>query len=419
MLIDELLLFNQINSKKEPLNEEKKCEKKEKKNEIKFTLIKNNDKLTSNEILLEMKKIEELEKKKDKLYLLKNIKKIDLNQFIQRELDFEHKKQYNIEKSRFKIREEELNENKKQIKPSRNKNIRNKTQSYSPLYFKPTERSKDIKETKMLKKQNEINKTELLTTITNYNNPTKSTNKKILTENQKENFENRKLKRNKSECSTQERISTWLNEQEKWAKKKQRNLIRSRSYFEKERNSLENLFHPQLSQGSINILNSMGEYNNTTNSFSRDKFFEKLNNSIEKQKKKKEQLYLKTLPSFHPIINNNYKYKNIIPRYFNFIKDNNNKINKRKTIEKKKRKYISKSVNKINNSERNLNIIKNNKKLNSSTGHWSNILLNMKKMKPNEILYHLNIMPSSAWNENTVNSVPLYGNTKNIIKYFI
>ena len=51
MLIDELLLFNQINSKKEPLNEEKKCEKKEKKNEIKFTLIKNNDKLTSNEIL--------------------------------------------------------------------------------------------------------------------------------------------------------------------------------------------------------------------------------------------------------------------------------------------------------------------------------------------------------------------------------
>ncbi len=419
MLIDELLLFNQINSKKEPLNEEKKCEKKEKKNEIKFTLIKNNDKLTSNEILLEMKKIEELEKKKDKLYLLKNIKKIDLNQFIQRELDFEHKKQYNIEKSRFKIREEELNENKKQIKPSRNKNIRNKTQSYSPLYFKPTERSKDIKETKMLKKQNEINKTELLTTITNYNNPTKSTNKKILTENQKENFENRKLKRNKSECSTQERISTWLNEQEKWAKKKQRNLIRSRSYFEKERNSLENLFHPQLSQGSINILNSMGEYNNTTNSFSRDKFFEKLNNSIEKQKKKKEQLYLKTLPSFHPIINNNYKYKNIIPRYFNFIKDNNNKINKRKTIEKKKRKYISKSVNKINNSESNLNIIKNNKKRNSSTGHWSNILLNMKKMKPNEILYHLNIMPSSAWNENTVNSVPLYGNTKNIIKYFI
>ena len=419
MLIDELLLFNQINSKKEPLNEEKKCEKKEKKNEIKFTLIKNNDKLTSNEILLEMKKLEELEKKKDKLYLLKNIKKIDLNQFIQRELDFEHKKQYNIEKSRFKIREEELNENKKQIKPSRNKNIRNKTQSYSPLYFKPTERSKDIKETKMLKKQNEINKTELLTTITNYNNPTKSTNKKILTENQKENFENRKLKRNKSECSTQERISTWLNEQEKWAKKKQRNLIRSRSYFEKERNSLENLFHPQLSQGSINILNSMGEYNNTTNSFSRDKFFEKLNNSIEKQKKKKEQLYLKTLPSFHPIINNNYKYKNIIPRYFNFIKDNNNKINKRKTIEKKKRKYISKSVNKINNSESNLNIIKNNKKRNSSTGHWSNILLNMKKMKPNEILYHLNIMPSSAWNENTVNSVPLYGNTKNIIKYFI
>ena len=411
MLIDELLLFTQIQPNKESLNEKEIYDKKKENEKIQFTLIKNNDKLTSDEILLQMKKLEEAEKKKEKLYLRKNIKKIDLNQFIQRELDFQQKKQYNIEKLRFKQREEELKENKKQIKPSRNKNIRNKTQSYSPLYFKPTERSKDIKETKMIKKQNEINKTELLSTNTNYNNPTKSTNKKNLTENQKENFENKKLKRNKCECSSQKRIQNWLKEQEKWAKKRQRNLVRSRSYFEKERNTSDNLFHPQISQGSINILNSMGEYNNTTNTFSRDKFFEKLNNSIEKQKKKKEQLYLKTLPSFHPIINNNYKYKNIIPRYFNFIKDNNNKINKRKTIEKKKRKYISKSVNKINNSESNLNIIKNNKKRNSSTGHWSNILLNMKKMKPNEILYH--------WNENTVNSVPLYGNTKNIIKNFI
>ncbi len=419
MLIDELLLFTQIQPNKESLNEKEIYDKKKENEKIQFTLIKNNDKLTSDEILLQMKKLEEAEKKKEKLYLRKNIKKIDLNQFIQRELDFQQKKQYNIEKLRFKQREEELKENKKQIKPSRNKNIRNKTQSYSPLYFKPTERSKDIKETKMIKKQNEINKTELLSTNTNYNNPTKSTNKKNLTENQKENFENRKLKRNKSECSTQERISTWLNEQEKWAKKKQRNLIRSRSYFEKERNSLENLFHPQLSQGSINILNSMGEYNNTTNSFSRDKFFEKLNNSIEKQKKKKEQLYLKTLPSFHPVINNNYKYQNIISRYYNFVNDDNNNVNKGETIKKKNRKFISKSDNKINKYKRNLNIVQNDKIKNSSSEHWSNTLLNMKKMKPKEILYHLNIMPSSAWNENTVNSVPLYGNTKNIIKHFI
>ena len=280
MLIDELLLFTQIQPNKESLNEKEIYDKKKENEKIQFTLIKNNDKLTSDEILLQMKKLEEAEKKKEKLYLRKNIKKIDLNQFIQRELDFQQKKQYNIEKLRFKQREEELKENKKQIKPSRNKNIRNKTQSYSPLYFKPTERSKDIKETKMIKKQNEINKTELLSTNTNYNNPTKSTNKKNLTENQKENFENKKLKRNKCECSSQKRIQNWLKEQEKWAKKRQRNLVRSRSYFEKERNTSDNLFHPQISQGSINILNSMGEYNNTTNTFSRNKFFEKINNSI-------------------------------------------------------------------------------------------------------------------------------------------
>ena len=163
----------------------------------------------------------------------------------------------------------------------------------------------------------------------------------------------------------------------------------------------------------------MGEYNNTTNTFSRYKFFERINNSIEKQKRKKKQLYLKTLPSFHPVINNNYKYQNIISRYYNFVNDDNNNVNKGETTKKKNRKFISKSDNKINRYKRNLNIIQNDKIKNSSSEHWSNTLLNMKKMKPKEILYHLNIMPSSAWNENTVNSVPLYGNTKNIIKNFI
>ena len=418
MLIDELLLFYQIDSKKETLNEKEIYNEKKKNEEIILNLNKNNNKLTSNQILLEIKKLEELEKKKDKLNLRKNLKKIDLNQFIQREKNFEQKKQYNLEKNRFKRREEEFKENKKEMKPSRNKKIRNKTQSYSPLYFKPTERSKDIKETKMLKKQKEINKTEPLVNIT-YNNQIKTLNKNNLTEIQKENLENKKLKRNKSECSSQKRISTWLNEQEKWVKKKQRNLIKSRSYFEKERKTLENLFHPQISQGSINILNSMGKYNNTTNTFSRNKFFERINNSIEKQKRKKKQLYLKTLPSFHPVINNNYKYQNIISRYYNFVNDDNNNVNKGETIKKKNRKFISKSDNKINKYKRNLNIVQNDKIKNSSSEHWSNTLLNMKKMKPKEILYHLNIMPSSAWNENTVNSVPLYGNTKNIIKYFI
>ena len=36
---------------------------------------------------------------------------------------------------------------------------------------------------------------------------------------------NRILRRNKSECSSQERISIWLNKQEKWAKKKEQKLI--------------------------------------------------------------------------------------------------------------------------------------------------------------------------------------------------
>ena len=58
MLIDELLLFTQIQPNKESLNEKEIYEKKKENEKIKFTLIKNNDKLTSEEILLHMKKLE-------------------------------------------------------------------------------------------------------------------------------------------------------------------------------------------------------------------------------------------------------------------------------------------------------------------------------------------------------------------------
>ena len=57
MLIDELLLFYQIDSKKETLNEKEIYNEKKKNEEIILNLNKNNNKLTSNQILLEIKKL--------------------------------------------------------------------------------------------------------------------------------------------------------------------------------------------------------------------------------------------------------------------------------------------------------------------------------------------------------------------------
>ena len=57
-----------------------------------------------------------------------------------------------------------------------------------------------------------------------------------------------------------------------------------------------------------------------------------------------------------------------------------------------------------------------------SVDHWSTLLLKMKSFKKEktiDLLYHLNIMRSTAWNENGVNAVPLKGESKNIIKAFL
>ena len=195
-------------------------------------------------------------------------------------------------------------------------------------------------------------------------------------------------------------------------KKKEQKLINLKSVIEK-KNNINIKIHPHISQGSINILNSKGEYNNFTN----ENFFYKLNESIEKEKIRKQQLYLKTLPSFQPIINNEKKHRNITPRYFNY--DNNINDCKTKKNKIKNRKYIAKSVERRTKEYNDFDITKTGKRRNDSVEHWSKILFKMKNMKPNEILYHLNIMPSSAWNENTINQVNFQGNNKNIIDNFI
>ena len=419
MFIDELLLFNGIEPVKE--SEVQQFEENKKKETILFTLNKNNEKLTISQLMFEMKENEDLEKKNNEKYKLKNIKKIDLAQFIQRELDFEQKKQYKIEKKKFKKKEEEIQKNQKREKTPKNTIEICKTQKYPPLYLRQNDVIKERKVSieNLKKYYDKFN--DSFSTLTNNNIKSYryiKQNLKLSKENNINSSENKKknsnriLRRNKSECSTQERFSIWLNKQEKWAKKKEQNLIKLKSLIEK-KNNINNKKQLYFSQGSINILNSKGEYNNFTN----ENFFYKLNKSMEKEKIRKQQLYLKTLPSFQPIINNEKKHRNITPRYFNY--DNNINNYKKKKNKIKNRKYIAKSFERRTKKYNDFDITKTGKIRNTSVEHWSKILFKMKNMKPNEILYHLNIMPSSAWNENTINQVNLQRNNKNIIHNFI
>ena len=232
MFIDELLLFNGIEPVKE--SEVQQFEENKKKETILFTLNKNNEKLTISQLMFEMKENEDLEKKKNEKYRLKNIKKIDLAQFIQRELDFEQKKQYKIEKKRFKKKEEEIQKNQKREKTPKNTIEICKTQKYPPLYLRQNDVIKERKVSieNLKKYYDKFN--DSFSTLTNNNIKSYryiKQNLKLSKENNINSSENKKknsnriLRRNKSECSTQERFSIWLNKQEKWAKKKEQKLI--------------------------------------------------------------------------------------------------------------------------------------------------------------------------------------------------
>ena len=213
MFIDELLLFNGIEPVKE--SEVQQFEENKKKETILFTLNKNNEKLTISQLMFEMKENEDLEKKKNEKYRLKNIKKIDLAQFIQRELDFEQKKQYKIEKKRFKKKEEEIQKNQKREKTPKNTIEICKTQKYPPLYLRQNDVIKERKVSieNLKKYYDKFN--DSFSTLTNNNIKSYryiKQNLKLSKENNINSSENKKknsnriLRRNKSECYTKERF---------------------------------------------------------------------------------------------------------------------------------------------------------------------------------------------------------------------
>ena len=349
------------------------------------------------EKIRQQKEQEEAKRKAIEKFLPKKQKKINIQEFLRRELDHEQRRQYNIEVMRNKYRDEERKEFQEKPKLTKTTIEISKTLNNPPIYTRTNEdvnrRKASIESLrKMYTQQCECN------------------NKLTTYENSKTDYK----KRTKTEYSD-DRFNTWLTQQNEWSKKvKKKTMVRSASLAEQKTKALQESKdnHPMITHKSIQILKK----SNRKSSFDRLTTENTFN---------KELLNMEHMPTFTPKINKN-KFVNVKPRYYpdltsgnkitlNVIKQNRMKRkNKAKSVDRRKKGNNEKDVMEVGHVRKT-----------ESVDHWSTTLLKMGKTKSNvnyvpvEVLYKLNIMHSGAWNENDVNNVPLQGESKNIIKAFI
>jgi hypothetical protein len=203
-------------------------------------------------------------------------------------------------------------------------------------------------------------------------------------------------------------FETWVTKQNEWKSQvNKRNRERYETLLSLDNNKYQ-MNKLQMSQGSLNIL-KRNKLNKSASVYLHTKTNEML---LQRTMNKLESTY-----SFIPAVNNNRKYVNVKPRYFNNLNIYINNANK------KKMKVKQRSVDKVY-SQRNKIDTGCTKKSNTCE-HWSTTLLRMGKSKsvdhliPHELLYKLNIMHASAWNDNDVNNVPYKGQSKSILRMFL
>ena len=299
------------------------------------------------------------------------------------------------------------------------------------------------------------------------NNKNKSRNKRM--NNSMDNIKiknNNEKKRKKKEYIINEKtknkkmntreMSDYYQRQNEW-KNNIKKKIKMKENTQKKKKTIEfeEYFHPQLSQGTIEIINEKNKayennkyYQNIDTNNNNNHYYVKndtFENKLDLQKNvydrlyeenaliemKKNQFKNKSACSFQPFINKN-KYKQIQPKYNQININIQNKNAKKRTrnnrnlfrgaksvdVERKKNGLMETfDKGKVNSSMDN-GIPKKNKKVRQP---WTNILLRLKddKNKDEDISYRLNIRQGSAWNENDVNTVPYRGRSLDIVKYFL
>ena len=397
-MIEELINFY----KDTPLKNSLSIEEKKKLEDLR---IKENEKMSLAEKIRQQRLLEEKQKQKEKyIKELHKTKKVDVEKFLTRNKIREEKRLYNIEKERNELKQKEQNLLQEVPTISKNSMIISLTDRKKPLYL----RTQYILEEKE-KKLNELRDKYKL----------KSKKKKSVDE-----------KRLKTQSYYVERF---FEKEIQWKKRKEKDNIFKNYLLEINNKDLKECrFHPQLSEGSLEIIDTINYNNNINGKKGNESIYEKLYNEKDIKKKQLDSLIKKNLPSFKPYVNKNPKYKKIAAKFLNKgtysynikMQDNKENLMKKKLEEdkNKKKKKKSKSVDRRakNNT---IDIMQIGKiKKSESVDHWSTSLMKMKPKKDKILtdnLYHLNIMPSAAWNENGVNPVPLKGESKNIIKAFL
>ena len=380
--------------------------------------------MTIVEKIKQQKELETAKQRSIEKFLPKKKQKVNIDQFLKRGLDYEQKRQYNIEVMRHKQRDEERKI--MQDKPKLTKHTLEiaRSKNNPPLYTR-TNDELDKRKTSIdnLRQQLHTQQTQ---------NEYKHRNTSV---------EYYKHRNKTDELFDSDRFETWMNRQNEWKQSVERkNKERCETLAQYNQALSNEKERPKICEGSEKILNSMkakeGKYNKS-NSYTKlnknksaQNVGERLYSKCNESKAQRELQQLETMPSFTPAINKNKKYYNIKPRYFLDLtpSQNNNKVNngfKTASVYKKpkrKPRSVEKSNRDINENDLNDIEIKKNKNI---TEHWSTTLLRMGRSNngtsvvPNEILYKLNIMQSSAWNENDINNIPFRGESKNIVKAFL
>ena len=338
-----------------------------------------------NEIVMQRSLEKFLPKKKDK---------VDLGEFITRSKNYEQKRQYNIEQMRSRQRNEE---NKSmQNKPQLDKHSIDlaRIQNNPPLYTRAN---------------NEIDKMK-----TSLNNLRQQLHMQQL--------ENEYKHRNTSidntkQMKTENDFETWITWQNEWKRqvnKRNRERYETLLSLDNYKNQMNKL---QMSQGSLNIL-KRNKQNHLNKSAS--VYLNNLHTKTNEMLLQRTMHKLESTHSFIPSINNNRKYVNVKPRYFRNL---NIYINNGNCDNQKKMKVKQRSVDKVYSQSDKME--KGCSKKITCCEHWSTALLRMGKSKsvdnliPSELLYKLNIMQASAWNENDVNNIPYKGQSKSILRTFL
>lgn len=349
------------------------------------------------EKIRQQKEQEEAKRRAIEKFLPKKKKKINIQEFLRRELDHEQRRQYNIEVMRNKYRDEERKVMQEKPKLTKATIEISKTLNNPPIYTRTNE---DVNKRKAsLESLKKMYTQQCEYKVSNYENS--NTDYK---------------KRTKTEYSD-DRFNTWLTQQNEWSKKvTKKKMVRSASLAEQKSKALQDdkENHPLITHKSIQILKK----SNRKSSFER--LYTKNNDNFNR-----EVLQMETMPSFTPKINKN-KFSYIKPRYYPDLTSHNENTTKIINENRQKRKNKAKSVDRRKQISDDIDIMEvGHRRKTESVEHWSTSLMKMGKNKsnvnyvPTEVLYKLNIMHAAAWNENDVNNIPLHGESKNIIKAFL